>query len=198
MNWQDRILNDGTDHDSWLLARRPEVCASDVAGYARLGSVEKYVSAKLMTSKFNGNSFTRAGHRWEPMMLAWAGIPQNLALIHSSAERGFAATPDGLGDRLAECKVKHLKVVDGPDVGEWRQLAWHFLCIDEVDVSEFIWVELDAKGEIRASLNGEPKHLTVRRDDPRIVAATEQVLPIARAVLEQLTAALDFERQLAS
>lgn len=203
MVWQDRILDDGTDRERWLSVRAtlPVIGASDAATYARPGSVDKYAVAKLATRHFGGTEFTRAGHRWEPMMLAWAGIPQNLALIHSIEERHFGSTPDGLtvdGARLAECKVKHMQVIDGPDTGEWRQLAWHFLTVPEANESEFLWAELNREGELRKDLRGEPKHLTVKRNDPRIVKALNLILPIAREVLEQVVAALEFERQLAS
>lgn len=201
MGWQDRIVDDGADRERWLRARSPMVCASDVAKYARAGSADKYTAEKLARRTFSGNANTADGHRWEPMMLAWAGIPQNLALVHSVEERMFGATPDGIsvvGDRLAECKVKHLKVIDGPDAGEWRQLAWHFFTFPEATETEFLWAELNAHGELRDALKGEPKHMTIKRSDPRITAALNLVLPIAREVLGQLTAALEFERQLAS
>jgi hypothetical protein len=198
MSWRDRILDDGTDREKWLTSRLPIIGASDASGLAKLESVERYLAAKLTTNSFHGNDYTKSGNRWEPMMLAWAGIPANRALIHSPAEVGFAATPDGADESVgAECKAKHGRIVDGPSVGEWRQLAWQFLCVPEFELIEFIWVEL-VDGEIRPNLRGEPKHLTVRRDHPQIVAATAQVLPIATDLLSRLRAALEFERQMSA
>lgn len=197
MSWQERILDDGTDRESWLRARDPLLGASDAAKFARMESVDKYVAAKLAGSRsFHGNDFTASGNRWEPMMLAWAGITPNRALIHAPGERGFAATPDGAEEtRGAECKAKHGVIVEGPSVGEWRQLAWQFVCVPEFESIEFIWVEL-IDGEIRNGADGEPRQLTVKRDDPRIVKALDQVLPIAREVLARLTAALQFEKEM--
>lgn len=196
MSWRDRIVNDGTDRESWLVARHPRIGASDAAKLAKLSSVDKYLAQKLATRTFTGNDYTDSGNRWEPMMLAWAGIPANKALIHSPNEPGFAATPDGADETIgAECKAKHGRVVDGPSVGEWRQLSWQFLCVPEFERIEFIWVEL-IDGEIRAGRHGEPRSLTIHRDHPKILAATAQVLPIATELLPRLRAALEFEREL--
>lgn len=194
-SWRNRILDDGTDRDHWLASRRSVIGASDAAGLSKPESIEKYLAAKLTPSTFSGNASTRSGHRWEPMMLAYAGIPENKALIHSPQERGFAATPDGVGDRLAECKAKHDKVVFGPSLGEWRQISWQFLCLPEFEVLEFIWVEL-VDGEIRG--DGIPKHLTIPRDHPKVVDLTARILPIATDLLARLTVALRYERELES
>jgi len=202
--WRDRILHDGIDRAGWEAARHPVIGASDAAHFAKLASVDKYLAAKLGHGSFQGNSYTESGHRWEPMMLAWAGIPQNLALIHSPAEPGFACTPDGLLDLdgehlvLAECKAKHMKVVDGPSTAEWRQLAFQFEVLPEATKTEFIWVELDADGEIRAGRHGEPCSITVRPDNPNILKARAQILPIAVDLLPRLRAALEFERTIAA
>lgn len=137
-------------------------------------------------------------------MLAWAGIPQNLALIHAPGEPGFAATPDGLLDLdgehlvLAECKAKHGRVVAGPSLGEWRQLAWQFLVVPEAQKIEFIWVELDADGDIRPGRHGEPCSITIRPDHPNILTARAQILPIAADLLPRLRAARAFKRTIAA
>lgn len=203
--WRDRILHDGVDRAGWEAARRPVIGASDAAHFAKLTSVDKYLAAKLGHGSFHGNSYTENGHRWEPMMLAWAGIPQNLALIHSPSEPGFACTPDGIAEvhggrmlRLAECKVKHLKVVSGPSTSEWRQLAFQFEVLPEAVETEFIWVELDADGEIRAGRHGEPCSIAIRRYHPKILAARDLIMPIAADLLPRLRAALEFERSLAA
>lgn len=198
MSWRDRILHDGIDREGWLEARLPVIGASDAAKLSKIESVPLYLGAKLEHRDWHGNGYTESGHRWEPMMLAWAGIPENKALIHSPQEKGFAATPDGVtltGDRLAECKAKHGKIVAGPSLGEWRQVAWQLLCVPEADELEFIWVEL-IDGDIRAGLNGEPKHLTIKRSDPKVQEITAQILPIATDLLARLTAALAFEKEI--
>lgn len=192
----DRILDDGTDRDRWLTSRLDVIGASDAAKLAKAASVDKYLADKLASRSFTGNAYTDSGNRWEPMMLAWAGIPGNKALIHSPGEKGFAATPDGIGRSLAECKAKHMKVVFGPTLGEYRQLAWQFLCLPEFDETEFIWVELDAGGEIRPGRNGEPCSVTIRRGDKKIVDLTRQITPIATDLLARLRAAREFEREL--
>ncbi|MCI2959520.1 hypothetical protein MN032_17685 [Agromyces atrinae] len=201
MSYTERILSDGENREAWLAARHSIIGASDTAKLAKPESVELYLRSKLADSSFTGNAYTESGHRWEPMMLAWAGIPANKALIHSPHEKGFAATPDGIlplfGDALrgAECKAKHGRVVDGPSLAEWRQLAWQFLCVPEFDSIEFIWVEL-MDGEIRAELNGEPKSITVTRQHPKIIQLSQQILPIAHDLLGRLRAARQFEQEL--
>ena len=197
MSWRDRILNDGTDRDSWLVARHPVLGASDFAKLAKFESVDKYLAAKLASNTFHGNEYTEQGHRWEPMMLAWAGIAPNKALIHSPGEVGFAATPDGADEtRGAEAKAKHGRIIDGPSAMEWRQLAGQFICVPEFETIEFIWVELDGEGEIRAGRHGEPCSLTIPRNHPKIVAATAQVLPIAVELSWRLRAALQAEKEM--
>ena len=197
MGYLDRILDDGTDRDRWLAARLPVIGASDAAKLARAESVHLYLASKLESRGFHGNVYTESGNRWEPMMLAWAGIAPNKALIHSPAERGFAATPDGIapgGVRLAECKAKHGKVVLGPTAGEWRQIAWQFEVVPEADELEFIVAEI-MHDELRGA---EPKNWTIKRSDPKVQTTLATIRPIATDLLARLTAALEFERQLAS
>ena len=193
MSYLDRILDDGTDRERWLRRHGDLITASRAATLAKPGSVDKYLLAILRDGQFHGNSYTEQGHRWEPMMLAWANIPQNLALIHSPREPGFAATPDGIGDALAECKVKHNRVVTGPSVGEIRQVGWQFLCLPEFETLHWMWMEVDEQGE---PFHEEPKQIILRRDDPKIIAATAQVLPIATDLLVRLRAARQLEREL--
>jgi hypothetical protein len=201
VTWRDRILNDGTDRENWLAARTPVIGASDAAKLAKASSIPSVLASKLSSRSFTGNSYTESGNRWEPMMLAWAGIAPNRALVHSVEEPGFAATPDGVQDLpdsgvlLAECKAKHNKVVFGPTLGEWRQLSWQFLTFPEAETLEFIWVEL-IDDELRADLNSEPKHLTVHRGDPKVQDLLAQMLPLAHDLLPQLRAALAFEKEM--
>lgn len=196
MSYLDRILDDGTDREHWLLARHNVIGASDAAKLAKPESVDKYLLAKLKDDySFHGNGFTEQGHRWEPMMLAWAGIPENKALIHAPLEVGFAATPDGVGDVLAECKVKHNRVVTGPSLGEQRQVAWQFLCLPEYELLHFLVMEVDEHGE---PFREEPKEFLIHRADPDIVDLTARILPIATDLLGRLRAARQLESELAA
>lgn len=207
VTWQERIIVDGHDRDLWLDARRQVIGASDAAKFAKASSVDKYLAAKLAPSTFTGNAYTEQGHRWEPMMLAYAGIPQNVALIHSPDQPGFAATPDGLRVNadgrltLAECKAKHGKVVDGPSTGEWRQLAWQFEVLPEADEIEFLWCELVKNDrdewDLRDAHHGIPHRIVITRDHPKIVAARALIVPIATDVLARLRVALTYERRAA-
>ena len=199
MNYMDRILHDGVDREAWKIARRPCVGASDAAKLAKESSVPSVLAAKLSRTEWNGNQFTEQGHRWEPMMLAWAGIRPNIALFHSPGERGFAATPDGAdGTTGAECKAKHNKVVTGPTLGEWRQIAFQFVVVPEFEEIEFIWQELviDPTSGLWIPRADEPKNLTIPRNHPKIVDLTSKILPLATDLLDRLTRALEFERQM--
>ncbi len=206
-SWRDRVIVDGSDRDLWLAARRQVIGAYDAKKLARPASVEKYLASKLAEKSFAGNAYTEEGHRWEPLMLAFAGIPQNSALIHSPAEPGHAATPDGLRVNpdgrltLAECKARLGRITDGPEREEWRQLAWQFHVLPEADEIEFLWVELvqNERGEwdLRAGLHGIPRRLVVTRDHPKVVEALALILPIATDLLARLRVALTYERRAA-
>lgn len=202
MSYLDRILDDGTDRQCWLAARRWVIGASDAQTLAKPESIDRYVAAKLAHGQFDGNEYTESGHRWEPMMLAWAGIEANKALIHAPGVTGFAATPDGItvlpsgALHGAECKAKHGKVVSGPSLQEWRQLAWQFVCVPEFVEIEFIWVEL-MDGEIRKGRAGQPASITVRPSHPMIRKLTPQILPIAEELLTRLQVARKYERSAA-
>ncbi|MCI2958196.1 hypothetical protein MN032_10855 [Agromyces atrinae] len=201
MTWTDRIVVDGSDRTAWEIARLDVIGAHDAKTLAKVESVEGYVRQKL--TPFGGNAATASGNRWEPLLLAWGGMPENKALIHSTIERGFAATPDGIielgGGRvgLAECKAKHDMVVSGPTLGEWRQLAWQFLCIPEADWTDFIWGELirgdDGAYDLR---KGNPKKLRIERDHPKVLALTAQLLPIAQEMLAVLRAVRRIQKEL--
>lgn len=194
MTWRDRILDAGTDRERWALARRKVIGASDAKSLSKPESVDKYLLAKLKDDgSFHGNAATAQGHRWEPMMLAWAGVDENKALIHSPLEIGFAATPDGVGDVIAECKAKHNRIVTGPTLPEKRQIAWQFLCLPEFDRLQWIWMEIDERGE---PFHDEPKYVEFRRDDPELVTLTQLMLPIATDLLARLRAARAFEQEL--
>lgn len=206
MTWQSRIIHDGKDRAGWETARSPGIGASDAAKFAKLASVPAYTKSKLRPKSFHGSQYTESGHRWEPMMLAYLGIPENKALIHAPDEVGFTATPDGItpdGSELAEVKAKHNKIVDGPSPGEWRQLAWQFLVVPEANVNHFAWIELvDKSGEWvprdRGAATLNVQTLTVYRDDPRITERQALLLPIATEVLAAMRAARAFEMEVSN
>jgi hypothetical protein len=198
--WGARILDDGTDRERWL-ARRAEgvIGASDAAGYVKAASEDKYVAAKLKPSSFHGNTFTEAGHEWEPRLLSAVGLQQSTVLIHSPREKGFAATPDAIsatpeGIVLGEAKIKHNKIVHGPTAREFRQVAWQMFCADweQVLYTEFVWGEL-VNGELR---NGaiEPKHLRIYPAD--VEHLLQPMIDIATPVLARVRAALKFAKEI--
>lgn len=194
MTWRDRILNDGESRGAWLGARLSRIGASDVKQYAKLASVEKYVAAKIRPKSFFGNETTESGHRWEPMILAYLGIPENKAFVHAPENNRFACTPDGIQDEgvftLAEAKTRHGLIKPNPDAGEWRQLAWQLMCFPEAEFVRFgtLTVLRDENGDWEAR-DGGYAVLDVPRDHPKILAATEQIVPIAVEVLAALDAA---------
>lgn len=194
MSWRDRILNDGESRGAWLGARLSRIGASDVKQYAKLASVEKYVAAKIRPKSFFGNETTESGHRWEPMILAYLGIPENKAFVHAPKNDRFACTPDGIHDEgvftLAEAKTRHGLIKPNPDAGEWRQLAWQLMCFPEAELVRFgtLTVLRDENGDWEAR-DGGYAVLDVQRDHPKILAATEQIVPIAVEVLAALDAA---------
>lgn len=191
MTWRDRILDDGRDRGKWLLSRSPVIGASDVKKYAKRESVPLYLADKISDNHFQGNEYTDSGNKFESMILAYLGVQPNKALIHAPGNMGFAATPDGLDDVLAEVKVRHGKIKPNPDVGEWRQLAWQLLCVPEVEVVKFgtLTVMRDAQGVWQPRATDPFSELVVDRDHPKIIAATALIVPIAEEVLAALGAA---------
>ncbi len=190
---------DGSDRAAWLEARRPVLGASDAKRLIPGADVAKIVAAKLDDS-FGGNSFTDRGHEFEPDILAFLGVPESKALIHAPGNAGFAATPDGLdAGRLvgAECKVRHGMIRPAPNAGEWRQLAWQFLCLPELELIRFGTLTLvrDACGGWEPRARDAFTVVDVARDDPRIVEAREGFHPLAERVLAALLLALDVEKE---
>lgn len=196
MTWRDRILADGIDREEWLAARASRLGASDAAKWAKPESLPLYLRSKL-TTDFGGNAYTLSGHAWEPRCLAWAGIPQNTALIHANGEPGFVATPDGIRERadgtvlLAECKARHNGKKWEPTPAERRQVAWaQYVIGPEAGETAFIAVQVDENGD---PLDLEPHIQLIPRDDLLI----ERLLVIARPLLAQLDAARAFEKEIA-
>ena len=194
MTWRDRIIVSGEDRAEWLRAREPFIGASDMKMYAKPGSVEKYVAAKIRPKSFFGNETTESGHRWEPMILAYLGVPPNAAFVASPSHPQIACTPDGISDSdpftLAECKTRHGVIKPEPDAGEWRQLAAQLFCFPEAERALFgtLTVLKNDTGEWEARDGGYTR-LEIPRDHPKIVAATELIIPIAEHVIEALAAA---------
>ena len=194
MTWRDRILNDGESRDEWLASRLSRIGASDAKQYAKASSVDKYVAAKIRPRTFFGNETTESGHRWEPMILAYLGIPGNRAFVHAPCNDRFACTPDGVQEEgvftLAEAKARHGVIKPHPDAGEWRQLAWQLMCFPEAELVKFGTATLlrneHDEYEVR---EGGYSVLDVYRDHPKIIEATALIVPIAEQVLAALDAA---------
>lgn len=194
MSYRDRILADSTDRESWLALHDSTIGASTAAKFAKPASVGTYIQQMLTPSDFSGNGSTESGNRWEPMLLAWAGFEPNSLYIHHPEERGFAATPDGTWEAaqllwLAEIKVKHNRVVAGPEPKEIRQMAWQLFCIREAAGVKFTWGELVRNVDGEWVLRRDPQSLLFTRDHPAIVAATALIVPIAHEVLAGVRAA---------
>lgn len=191
-----RTVADSANRDSWL-AQHDRVIGSSTAGkFARAGSVETYVRQILAPRTFSGNETTANGHRWEPVLLAWAGAEPNSLLVHHPDEPRFAATVDGTiatakGFGVCETKTKHNKVVSGPTPYEIRQLAWQLYCLPEAELAHWVWGEVvrDPTEPDGWRLRRDPQTLVFHRDDPQIVAATNLIVPIAHDVLAALEAA---------
>lgn len=192
----DRTLADSADRESWLDVHGKVIGSSTAGKFAKPGSVETYVRQILAPREFKGNETTRSGNDWEPALLAAVDARPNSLFIHHPDNRRFGATIDGTktltrGLVIVETKTKHNVIVNGPTPYELRQLAWQLYCIPEAVEAAWVWGEIvrDPASPIGWRLRRPPQVLTFLRDDPRIVAATDLIVPIAVAVLERLDAA---------
>lgn len=203
MSYLERILADGTDRDEWKRARYSVIGASDAKRLAKAESVPLYLAGKLKRDVFTGNVFTDDGYRWEPIILGWAGYLHNTALIHAPDEPGFAATPDGIrsdGKAGAEVKVKHVtrqKRTKGPNLSEWRQVAWQFRVLPEFEHIDWCWGDVDAEGDREDLIDDEPRMLRIYPDDPKVLELQAHLEPIATELLTRLRSALALEKELA-
>lgn len=203
-----RTLADSADRESWLKVHDKVIGSSTAGKFAKASSVGTYVRQILDPRNFSGNESTRSGNDWEPALLTAVGAEPNTLFVHHPDNERFATTVDGAtwfpplpseiraGHRddvlfIAEVKTKHNKVVTGPTPYEIRQAAWHLFCIPEAAQLVWAWGEIvpDEKSPVGWRLRRPIQSITFRRDDQRIVAATNLIVPIAHAVLATLDAA---------
>ncbi|MBW1639278.1 hypothetical protein G3H63_09365 [Microbacterium resistens] len=192
-----RTLADTADPASWSQVHSRVIGSYQAGAFAKPASVETYVRQMLSPRDFKGNAATRSGNRWEPFLLAWAGAEPNSLLIHHPDERQYGATVDGTrGAAIVETKAKHNKVVAGPTPREVRQMAWQLYCLPEYEAVDFTWGELVRDRRFPDDhpdawrLRRDPLTITFPRDHPRMVAATDLIVPIAGEVLAALNSAL--------
>ena len=203
-----RTLADSADRESWLKVHDKVIGSSTAGKFAKASSVGTYVRQILDPRNFSGNESTRSGNDWEPALLTAVGAEPNTLFVHHPDNERFATTVDGAtwfpplpseiraGHRddvlfITEVKTKHNKVVTGPTPYEIRQAAWHLFCIPEASQLVWAWGEIvpDEKSPVGWRLRRPIQSITFRRDDQRIVAATNLIVPIAHAVLVALDAA---------
>lgn len=191
-DYLSRVLADSEDRTAWLAARRTRICASDAGRLAKPASRPLYLRAKLRDGEWSGNAYTAHGNTVEHGLLAWAGIPRNTLLIHAEGEDGFAATPDGIevlpsGELLlAEVKTTN-KPFNTIPRHYLRQVWWAQYCLGATR-TKFIWDE--HRGFDAVAL--DPHIEVIDRDDDEI----NRMLAIARPLLQDLTEALAFAREL--
>lgn len=203
-----RTLANSADRASWLAVHDKVIGSSTAGKFAKPGSVETYVRQILEPRTFSGNESTRSGNDWEPALLEAVGAEPNTLFVHHPDNERFATTVDGArwhpplpseiraghrGDVLfiTEVKTKHNKVVTGPTPYEIRQAAWHLFCIPEAAQLEWAWGEVVTApaSPVGWRLRRPIQSIIFRRDDPRIVAAINLIVPIAHDVLAALDAA---------
>lgn len=192
----DRTLADSADRDSWLDVHDKVIGSSTAGKFAKPGSVEIYVRQILEPRTFSGNESTQSGNDWEPALLGAVGARPNSLFIHHPENRRFGATIDGTksvdgGFAIVEAKTKHNRVVTGPTPYEIRQLAWQMFCIPEAMHALWVWGEIvrDESSPVGWRLRRPIQSITFHRDDARIVAATNLIVPIAFQVVAALEAA---------
>ena len=197
--YSDRILADSeTDRAGWEVARDSLFGASDAAKFAKPSSSDLYLRDKLTPSAFRGNRYTESGNRWEPLMLNWAGIPRNSALIRSVETPRLGATPDGIlpgpdGLILSEVKAKHKPGFCIPSPAEWRQVAFQqWVLGPSVLFTRWIRAEIGEDGDL---VGLEPEFIDIYPSE--VAHILDGVLAIAFPLAARLQSALDFAKELA-
>lgn len=196
----ERAVASQDEPEAWMAARAGKIGASDAARYSRLASVDLYVAAKYR--EWSGDVYAARGHYWEPPALAAYGFDRNAWLYRSADNPGYVATPDGIrkaekGIELAEVKAT-MKATFHPDgtlkvpPAHYRQMLWaQYVIGPEARLTHYIVVPLDKHGVPTQML---PHRVLVPRDDAKI----EQLLAIARPVLEHLTRSEAFRKDVLS
>lgn len=190
MNWQDRILDDGTDPERWMAARSGRIGGSDAARFAKLSSAPLYMRDKVLHA-FKGNSYTEFGHARESWILKPFGFDQNLALYGSERNDRHSCTPDGIRTVngrlvLAQAKTTVKPLFHIPPT-YMRQMWWEQYVMG-ADRTLFVWEQ--HKDFVPTEM--EPHSQWVDRDDAKIA----DLIIIADRVIELLDQANEFAKEL--
>lgn len=194
LDFLDRIVVDGHDHEEWAAARVGKWGGSDAMSAAKIESAHLYLRAKLQEG-WTGNAYTAHGNDRERAILRQFGVEQNKALFHATDNPLHVCTPDGIATKADEFALVQVKTSGKPlpattPKGYLRQIWWEQYVMG-AEVSLLIWEQHDGSF---APLNMEPETRIIYRDDAEIAT----LVTIADLVLDGMRAAEEFRRELAS
>lgn len=169
------IVNELTDHDGWIAARKRGITATTVRDASTPAGFQQVIENRRNPDgdTFEGNDYTKFGNDNEPWIAMWVkheyGIMPNSWLIAHETNPLFMATPDGLSldhARISEIKTGG-KDIKSPPLAHRRQIQFQLLV---TGAEKAIYAYM-----LRAQSNGvfvpgwfEPKTWVIERDEKMI------------------------------
>lgn len=176
------VLNDGTDRDSWLEARRGGVISATDAATIHRGGAGAWAALrreKAGAAYWRGNAFTQHGRDREAVIASYAqrqfGLVPNLALVARPDNPLHAATPDALHptlDEVGEFKTtkKDWETVDQIPGRYLDQVDWQ-MYVTGAQLTRFVF----EAHEDFVPLHFEPTVFVIERDESRIADLLKSV-----------------------
>lgn len=194
------VIDDGTERERWLEARRNFVCATDAARIylGGAGAWAALRAEKEHGSTFQGNRYTEHGRSREPVLAAFAQqrfqLEPNAALLGNSTFPKFAATPDAINHdtrRVGEFKttVNDWPTLDAVNREYVVQIAWQML-VTNSDEGVLIFEPHDSF----VPLYPEPRHFIIPRGyvpEDELIAEVEGWLAAEDVVPDEVSFKLD-------
>ena len=203
----DLIIDQNTDREAWLEARRAGVTATEIAALAKgYGSDRRRILTEKLTGErqdLSGNRYIEWGNKREPLIQEWISdhfdIDPANGLYRHAADPRWMATPDCLSSDstlTAEIKTSGHDLTPGktddngsliridPDsyfatTGYYDQMQWQMFVVDAVECL-FVWEQHDGNWPVPTPLDVE--HVWIKRDDVRIA----ELITIAERFVQEV------------
>lgn len=203
----DLIIDQNTDHEAWLEARRAGVTATEIAALAKgYGSDRRRILAEKLTGErqdLSGNRYIEWGNQREPVIQDWIVENFDIApangLYRNPIDPRWMATPDCLsadGTMTGEIKTSGKNLDPGqvnefntliavdPDsyfagTGYYDQMQWQMFVTGSIECL-FVWEQHDGNWPVPTPL--PIRYVWVSRDEARI----SQLITIAEKFVAEV------------